>query len=644
MGIAGVVISAMLAVAGCASLMNPYLRSSQLKCDGSTATASCTPSPREYAGGATSAIAAANDQRSLYIRGLGNQYISNSLAGLGIIGLSADAIYEGLASSSKSSLLTKETAAIAGLYGADTWLHNKSTEAAYIVGFQAITCTLLRSRAILLPITPDPQDAGRGSGEPRAPDDGYEHRLDKFDLQDFETATNQFEAQIQVVDGLLSDLQIDWDTGEEAGNALADGENASLKRETSNVINTLARARKLLLNARAYEAEINTAGPTIRNQVDLIIASVNTQLAQSEPNIATLKGLVSTYTDPSKGIAGLQSVTLTPAGSTVTPPFYEPATNPIVAAPGSAAQKDAQARAAGIASTPNDYAARVAKRKALWEAVSSLYALGRPINSVLGNAQHFYASTKRVSACDLGGSAAPLEITPSTVEDPVAPGKTFKFAISGGTGIPEVSLTGSTGTASADAKTSDLTLSVNGNSIIAAVTVMPDASGTLTLVASDKGTPPQQVKVTLDVEKAATPTKPTFKVTAGDKKAELLFATPSAKAATLSGYSVKLTSAAPSATVTLKFASPTMGTKATGGATITGNIAADSSGNTTIDLNGLTNGRTYTASLSANFSGAADVVYEDVPNIKPAAPVVAAPKPKLKPKAKPAPAKVPEAS
>jgi hypothetical protein len=602
------VAATLLFLGGC-SLMNPYLRSNLLKCEGATAQdASCAQSSGDFAGGAASAIAAANDQRNLYIREMGRQYWFNSAAGLGIIGLSADAIYEGLANP-KASLLTKEVAAIAGLYGVDTWLHSKSTESAYIVGFQAITCTMLRTRAILLPTKRDPR-------EPQ----------DKINFEDFQIAINDFEAQIKAVDEKLSALQIDWDTGEEAGNTLADGENISLKRETGNVISTLAKSRKLLLTARAFESEIKTSGPTIRNQVDLIIASVNSQLAQSEPNIAALKGLVGTYTDPSKGIAGLQAVTLTPPGAAATPPAYQSSTNsaptsrsgqPLKPADVEAAKKVA----AGVSSPPNTYAHRVQERMDLWAAVSDLYAKGRIINSVLTNSQHFYESTKRISACDLGGSAPPLEITPASVADPVSPGKTLKFTIDGGLGIPGVTLTGSTG-AGTDAKTPDMVLSVSGNSLIATVTILPDASGTLTLVASDKGQPPQQAKVTMDVEKSPAPAKPTFKASTGDKSISLSFSTPSAKSETLSGYTVTLSTGSPTNSVTLKFASPKQGTKATGSSTITGNISSEAGGSTEIVLGSLTNGQSYTVGLAATFNGASDLTYEDVANIKPeAAPV-----------------------
>ena len=527
-----------------------------------------------------------------------------------MIGLSADAIFKGTTGGASSHSLIAEAAAVAGLYGADTWLHNKSTEAAYIVGFQAITCTLLRTRAILLPSEPDPK-------EPQ----------DRINLVDFQFAIKRFEAQIKAVDAQLSALQIDWDTGEEAGNTLADGENANIKRETNNVIGTLAKSRKLLLTARAYEAEIKASGPTIRNQVDLIIASVNSQLAQSEPNIAALKGLVGTYTDPSKGIAGLQSVTLTPSAAVASPPTYSTATNAGSSPKGALPQTDSENldKAAGKSTPPNTYAHRMAERQALSAAVSELYARGRKLNAVLDNSQHFYESTKQISACDLGGGAPPLQITPASVADPVAQGKTLKFTINGGVGIPEVSLTGATGSAAAT-KTPDLVLSVNGNSLIATVTILPDASGTLTLVASDKGQPPQQAKVTMDVEKAASTTKPTFKASTGDKTIELTFPTPSAKGGTLTGYTVTLSTGSTGADVSLKFSSPKEGTKVTGGIPITGEISSVSGAKTTIDLAGLTNGESYTVGLTATFNGASDLEFEDATNVKPdAAPVKPAP-------------------
>jgi len=603
----------LLLLAGC-SLMNPYVRSPLLRCEAATPQdSSCAKASGDFAGDAASAIAAANDQRNRYIKEMGRQYWFNSAAGVGIIGLSADAIYEGLANP-KSSLLTKEVAAIAGLYGADTWLHNKSTEAAYIVGFQAITCTLLRTRAILLPRKGDSHE-----------------QQDEINFEDFQQAINRFQLQIDAVDKMLSDLQIDWDTGEEAGNKLADGEEASLKRETGNVIATLAKSRKLLLTARAYESEIKTAGSTIRNQVDLIIASVNSQLAQSEPNIAALKGLVSTYTDPSKGIAGLQAVTLTLPSGAATPPAYQTSTNsPPTSKSGQplkpAEVKEALKVAEGISTPPNTYANRVKERIQLWEAVSELYARGRILNAVLDNSQHFYESTKRINACDLGGGAPPLEITPASVADPVSAGKTLKFTIDGGVGIPGVSLTGSTG-AGTDAKTPDLVVSVSGNSLIATVTILPDAFGTLTLVASDKGQPPQQAKVTMDVEKSAVSTTPSFKALPGDKSISLTFSTPSPKGETLSGYAVTLSSGSPTNTVTLKFASPKQGTKATGSSTVTGEISPESGGSTEIVLGGLTNGQSYTVGLAANFNGAADLTYENVANVKPEAATASGSKP-----------------
>ena len=585
--------------------MNPYVRSDLLKCENASPTdvspARCAL-PNKYAGAAASAIDAANDQRNLYMKEMGHQYWFNSAAGLGIIGLSADAIYKGVATSSTHAV-TAEAAGIAGIYGADAWLHNKSTEAAYVVGFQAITCTLLRTRAILLP---------------------------QSEFDDFGREIERFENQIKTVDGTLSDLQIAWDFGEEAGETLEQGEKTNLNRETRNAENALARARKLLLTARSYESEINTSGATIRNQVDLIVASVSSQLAQSEPSISTLKGLVGTFSDPSKGIAALQAVPLSPSGTVATTPaFSSQSGSGTTSTKGATPTQEEAAQSKAAPQHPEEYKQRQDLRKTLWEQVSELYALGRPLNAVLTNSQNFYASTKSISACEFGGPPA-LEITPATVADPVLAGTTLKFAISGGIGIPEVSLTGSTGS-SADAKTPDLALSVNGNSVIATVTILPDASGTLTLQASDKGQPAQQAKVTIDVEKSAAAAKPTFKATPGDRKIDLTFSTPTAKGGTLTGYTVTLSSGTPATTVTLKFASSKAGTKATGSATISGEISADSGGSATIELGGLTNGQSYSVGLTATFTGAPDVVFEALSGVKPAAPKPATkPKPKAK--------------
>jgi hypothetical protein len=615
----GVAHIAQLAIAGCVlfmgacSLMNPYVRSDLLKCEQATDQDATCAKPdvghagadkSPYVGEAASAIRAANDQRNLYIKEMGGQYEFNSAAGLGMLALSADAIYKGLTSKSASSTrwVAAEGAAVAGIYGVDTWLHNKSTEAAYVVGFQAITCTLLRTRAILLPVE--------------------EYRRFDGDIVEFEN-------QIKEVDSTLSKLQIAWDFGEEAGKSLEKGEQANLKRETGNVYTTLAKSRKLLLTARSYEAEINASGQTIRNQVDLIIASVSSQLAQSEPDVSALKGLVGTYSDPSKGIAGLQGVALTASGTSVTPPVESAdktssGTSPSKPVAGVKAVDGVEP----LSAPSGDYWKRQQLRVDLWTEVSELYALGRKINAVLDSAQHFYTSTKRISACDLGGGPPPLEVTPATVADPVSPGSTLKFSISGGTGIPAVSLTGSTGSGAADAKTPDLVVSVNGNSLTAAVTILSGASGTLTLLASDKGTPPQQAKVTMEVEKSSTPAKSAFKAVVGDKKIALSFPTPTAKGGTLSGYDVTVsTDGPPSGNLTLKFSSPKEGTKATIGATLAGEIAAVSGGNTNIEVTGLTNGQVYSVGLTATFSGAPDDEFEPVANLKPTGPAATTPKP-----------------
>lgn len=569
-------ISAVLLLASC-TLFNPYVRSDLLDC---RAASTCGGSKGSYAGGAAAAIDAAEDQRKRYLGAASAQYIFNASAGLAMIGLSADAIYKGVSSNSTSPNLPLTALAVgaAGLYGADVWLHNKPAEAAYIVGFQAITCTMLRSRAIL---------------------------MTQSELDQFESDANTLEADITAVDLELSKLQIAWDLGDEAQDVWPT-EKADLKRETGNVIRALARARKLLLTARAYDKEVLSSGQTIRGQVNLVVANVSAQVAPSEPSISTLKGLLGIFGDPSKGVADLQAVTVEPATSVPVSPASPAA--PAPGKPGTQKQPNAAAAGSSQANESKTYEERAWLRKQLWTSVSTLYADGRKLNSVLASAQNFYESTRKISACTPAGTAPPLEITPASVSAPVPSGSVLKFNISGGAGIPEVALTGSTGS-SADAKTPDLSVGVNGNSLIATVTILPGASGTLTLTAIDKGSPAQSSKVTIDVEESSSPSKPTFMVQPGNGSAQISFTTPSAKGGTLSGYTLTVTlgNATP---VTLKLADTKQGTQSTGSKTITATISSATASDTTIEITGLTNGQKYTLGLTANFNGAADEVFE----------------------------------
>lgn len=578
-------IPLLLLLSSC-TLFNPYIRSSQLDGDPAAKQAAGTDQKTIYAGGAGDAIAAAEDQRRLYFSASGHQYMFNSLAGVTLIGLSADAIYKGVAAKSETKQLAALTAAGALAYGADVWLHNKPAEAAYIVGFQAITCTLLRSRAILL----------KGS---------------EFD--EFQSDIGTFESDIGAVDKQLSNLQLEWDLGDEAKDVTAT-EALDLKREIGNVIRALAKSRKLLLRAKAYESEVSAAGETIRKQVDLIVASVSGQFAPSEPDISALNKVLNVFGDPSKGVADLQAVTLSPTGTAVTPPSYD--SRDESSSSGNKKSSAAGALAAlpapsALLNTPG-YQLRTQLRQDLWPLVSKLYADGRRLNSVLSSAQNFYQSTRQISSCAPPGGLPQLQIEPASLQDPVPPGTVLKFYIGGGLGIPEVTLIGVTG-ASADGKTQDLSLGVNGTSLVATVTVLPGASGTLTLLAKDKGPPAQQAKVAIDVEgEPSAAGKPTLKATPGDGSVELAFSTPTAKGGTLSGYTLTLTPSGAAKPVTLQFAKPAQGTASTGDSKISGTISIVSGSGTTIDISGLKNGQSYTVGLTGSFDGASAVVFQTV--------------------------------
>ena len=624
--VAAAAVAASGLLPGC-TIFNPYVRSPLLDCTVSRSaqptSSMCVPENDPFAGGAATAIDAADDQRRLYLKAANMQYGFNTVMGAGVIGLTADAIYKGIATGGTTN---KSFAAISAggafLYGTDQWLHSKPSETAYIDGFRAITCTLLRSRALLLTAE---------------------------EYKDFSGSIDAFEGTIAQVDRNLSMLQIKWDAAEEHGSELASGELNDLKRETGNVIHALVRARKLLIAARSFQAEANASGQTVRNQVNLIVATVSANVAQSEPDISSLKGLLAAYTDPSKGISDLQAVSISGTGSAVALPAETSSSSgnsnkKASASPGGVLPAAAAAAAPAVPAEPtsqsnipwpppngqitftvNTYQQRVIDRATIWVGVADLYKYARSINAVLARAQNFYVATKHIDVCDAGGPP-PLEVTGPSGQGPASVGDTLKYTVTGGTGIPAVTLTGTTGTSS-DAKTQDLVLAANGNSLVATVTILPGASGTLALVATDAGKPPQTAKVSIDVDSSgakaqnAPTSAPTSVATAGDKSVQLSFSTPTEKSGTLTGYTVKITS--PNGTLAaLSFAKPDASTTATPTGGLTGTIVDVSGGKTSIEIKGLTDGTTYTVGLTAHFSGAGDVAFADANNV---APIAAAP-------------------
>ncbi len=114
--------------------------------------------------------------------------------------------------------------------------------------------------------------------------------------------------------------------------------------------------------------------------------------------------------------------------------------------------------------------------------------------------------------------------------------------------------------------------------------------------------------------KAAKPVASSIpKVVPGDQSFQITFGTPVAKSGTtLSGYSVELQG--DGGPWTLEFSSPTARTNATATPTksITGTITSVGASTTTIEIASITNAKTYTVSVTANFNGASGATHVPV--------------------------------
>jgi hypothetical protein len=607
-----------LMLTGCAPI-NPYPRASMLErpigspepCPsfGNTAydAATCTPtmplsSTPKYAGNVELAIAAINEQRNQYYKSMEIEAGVTSLVGTGMIALSADAIYKGLTQSAGGRLVPREAALFGGLYAAGTWYDMKQSEAAYALGFQALTCTLLRSRALMM-------------------------EQDSYIL--FSNDIGALQAQMQSLEMDLAQLQVLWDLGEEdlrpvktapssgtsgpksakdtakpdaaassANDNVIDADN--LKREIGNTIAALQRARTVNERSNTLRRRVDDTGFSLQEEANMIVSQINTQLAKASPDISALQTLGTTFSSSaSPAIDPLTSLKI-PSDATFTITSGAHGTATKTQHPKPATQQEHGSTADSF------YPDRVYLRKKIAAKVELLYATALRLNSVLYSMHDVYRQTRVLPECAPADGSTPLAISPSSMAESALPGDVLTFHVSGGSGIPSVTTSGNTGASSSG--TSPLNNSLVGGTVSSVVTIPKSASGKLTLTATDQSKPAQTVSVDIDVE-GAVPDDGPPSVTAvpSDKSVKLNFSTPAQTGGTLTGYYLDVSDNAGNEYVFL-FKKPGQGTTANSGK-INANISSVSNGKTSLEIDGLDASKTYSMSLTATFSAAADVSF-----------------------------------
>lgn len=479
---------------GCQSnLFNPHLKHGSLVDPSSEARAI------HFAGDVESAIDAANDQRELYFKAVGDRaFFRNSIA-TALIPLSAALVYKGLTTDSVSA---RRNIALGGAtagagYAFFGWFTNRTGEAAYLEGYRGITCAILRTRPYLIPAD-DFVAWQENAATLRA------------EVKKLDDMTNRAEIQLRIYGEMIGE----WD------------------RYARNVFSEIRAARtarlageKKLKQYSSLKPRIETAGFTLRKRVDLMVTAVSEEVQRSEPRLDQLQSVVSgiasqntanvdalrpdtldlrefTFPDNPKGAASADNKgAAAPAATTSNPGSAIDAEilkltrklaelNPAQAKTSKDAQKtqkelkelkaqvDAlkKARAAMPAAPGSDAVASAKEITRVRDALSNartplalqkalVYQARNKVDTMFERVYRLHRATRDIPECR-STSGTNLAVTPS--EDQVLKdGESLRFTVTGGAGVPRLLLSGSTGSGENETK---LNVSIVGGIVTATVT------------------------------------------------------------------------------------------------------------------------------------------------------------------------------
>lgn len=487
-GTALTVLALSLSLSGCAGFMNTYLRGEKLDADIAipAVKTGMAPEPEKFAGGMSSAIDAANEQRLLYLTAVSRKAATSDAIGAGVIALSAASIYTGITTTADSAkrLLALFGATAGGLYAYNTYYANKEADAAYLSGFRAISCAMLRTRPILF-------EQGEFGN--------YRDAIGVLEEQ-IKTVGNQLDA-IAITRGMELDAEkkLLMDAAEKPVKGVAkSATRPAVPRFQKRVIDVrieagydaLKRARLLLRSAQLLEQRVDTAGFNLRRRVDLITAAVNEELSRVDKDIPKLDGLLAGI-----GQTGMNFKAVKPDATFTS--TAEKAESPLASSFSIQSDTDA-ARSDPQDAGGKDKSKNTARQRDplapvsaisittlvdLAKSVNQLYETQRTVSKTLGSYRALGKQVVDLDDCRFG-SVAPLKISPDKDEMVVEQGKPYQFAITGGRGIPKAWLLGGIA-AEADGKKTLETV-VEQSQVIAKVFIPKDApKGVAYLVVTD---------------------------------------------------------------------------------------------------------------------------------------------------------------
>jgi hypothetical protein len=534
------------ALAGC-SAFNPYQRSDHLHADllpvpaaasGATAATPATAAsavqfrideatraaqraPEQLVGDLPEALAAIADQRNEWFGALSSHARTLNGTTLAMLALTGWGLYEGLkpgfvdggtATDTTRRHVAKAAIGTAGAYALGNFFLNAEHDQAYIEGYKALTCLIVRTRP---------------------------YALTTVQWRDLALALRDLEAQINVLDRTALKMRVAEGVDPRSAKSSTVERRAALSRAES----ALRIGRLTLERGQRLLGESAGAGGYLRRQGELVVTAVaeelrrnNKQLTSPEQLFAGLQGAVGRFqsiepvdraeeedkdapTDgepttaaPTEGAASAATQATQRDLAQLTAAFArqlddlkaamldpKAAKAAQAASPKRVAQLEAQLEAAkkaaadAKAATPQlrERSQDAAKLSDVGDQIATLYEQRRHVNAALVTHDEAARRVKQVRPCR-GAAGSALVLLPGE-DKAVERGKAYEFRISGAKGQPLVTLDGDPGTPPAGAKS--LLVALEGGLVVVTVSVGANApAGKLRLIVHDPA-----VRVTEDV-------------------------------------------------------------------------------------------------------------------------------------------------
>lgn len=490
-----------VAITGCSST-NPYQRSARVdKPISQLGREEVRYAHAErLAGNLHGALGVLKDQRREWYESLSTQARVRAVTQIGLLGVTAAALYSGLKSGVTSDH-DKRRLALAGAvgfaaYSGSTWFVNPAQEQAYVEGIRELTCAMMNIEPLRM--------SAVNFAQMKLERDALAEAINKLDKSLLGAeATERYPR----------DSKLAW---------------AQVRVEARSA---LVRARKTLASSEQLADQLNNSGVTLMREGDLVFARVAARINAANKPITSPDAMVS----QAAGIIGsFRSVKIdVPSesnGSGAGAGAASPATSAggdgggavakqTTAATGSkslgsASMQELLAQVANlqkqqIAATEEkalrkreDKLEADAKKKLanaseastarkLAAETADLYAARRPLSMRLLSFAEQRKSVERNGSC-VGGVSA-MSISPAD-DAKVAQGDAYEITVSGVTAIPQVSVKGSA--------SFEILVGQGTNQYVVRVKVAADAKGTVDVTISDRGLATEEVQLTVGTSAA----------------------------------------------------------------------------------------------------------------------------------------------